>query len=204
MTETLATFVAGIKNDLNIGSELDSHILRETRKAARGLERKHNWVHMHGDEEIEVSVATPQVALGLDIKKVEFIWTQDSDGVNSFYEVVEIGDLAELDAADDKKYFYRSGRTLEPNFEVTETLTLNMSRWRFTGWPTDTGESPDLLVVAEDALYHYVMMSLGPILKDPEVQQTHKPLLDIAYDTALEAEAELKMGGRMEQMDAYA
>ncbi|KKL06092.1 hypothetical protein LCGC14_2599500, partial [marine sediment metagenome] len=78
----------------------------------------------------------------------------------------------------------------------------NMLAYRFTAWPTDTGQTPDLITVAEDALYHQVMMEMGPVVKDAELAQFHQPLLQPAVEAAISVEAELMIGGRIEQIDA--
>lgn len=199
---TIASFQSDIKEELNLGDDFDSRILSALRKSAREMEQLYDWQHMQSSDPFTLTVAAPtRTYVAGVLKKVDWIWALSPDGtVRDFYDIVTVPELASLDLQENKQFFYWVNRTLTPNFAVEEDLPLQSLLRSFTQWPSDTAAEPSLLQVAEQALYHRVMVKMAPIVKDPELVQFHQPLILVADNDALSAEQELLSGSRLEAM----
>lgn len=166
------------------------------------MEQLYDWQHMQSSDPFTLTVAAPtRTYVAGVLKKVDWIWALSPDGtVRDFYDIVTVPELASLDLQENKQFFYWVNRTLTPNFAVEEDLPLQSLLRSFTQWPSDTAAEPSLLQVAEQALYHRVMVKMAPIVKDPELVQFHQPLILVADNDALSAEQELLSGSRLEAM----
>ena len=215
MSTNIAQFNAKISAVLNRGTDFDSEIADETRKAVRFLERTNRFLYMQFSRDIILVPGTKRYILVPGAIRVEAWWHVNSLGQFQYLVGIDPTDPISNTEIEEKSttlghYFIDYDPTkltlLAPTpranliFDPTESYLTTILESFTAPWPTSDTSGLWMIEYGEDLLTHQVMMQMGPVVRDPELFALHKPLRDEALLSVIAADEELRRSTQELQM----
>ena len=221
---TLGEFHTLVRDSINLGDSIDARILAAVRQAVLWLERNYNFRYMHHSDIFffaPPSVAGPIYAAatgqgpyqlqGLP-KKVDTVYTWESTSDSSTLYFLERIQKEDADTVETCRPFSYYTEGDGPYFYIGQLPDIvyygYFKYWGYSTWPALTAVTMYtsaathwLVTYAEDLLLHQTMMQLAPILRDPEMGASAKPLRDEALRTLLLTEDEFQDSDRSQVMN---
>lgn len=197
---TLGEFHTLVKDSLRRGTTLSTQIVQQTQLAVQWLERNYTMSYMEQFRlfQLEANKRTIEFPTNAVHKAFKMLRLVDTDGGYLPLNKVEPEDLTRVVSSLNAtgrivpSQYFVVGKTIVLDAFPSEALNGEAIIHQYSDWPTDTGETHDLLNMGADVLLQQTCLFMALYLKDAEMAAAYKTLRDEAVKTLVIAEVEGK------------
>lgn len=195
----LGTFKAQIAANIRRGNSLDAQIPTFIRQAAQWIERNQTLSYMKRMVEVNIDLTTSSTPRFIELQGTRIkgiIWFRwlSADGRYIYLKSRSAPDFGYAEEATPRYYWLDGVSRIVLAATPTENLAGELMVARYTDWPTEDAAEPWLLKNAEDVLEARTMMNFGKYVRDPQVVDAWRTILDDSLAGLYAADAEFEYG----------
>lgn len=198
---TLAQFYALVSDELRRGTTLDALIPARVNRALRWIEQKYTFRYMEVFGAQNITLGTRSYDLGTTIKKVNFWRVINSDGKLAYLKNFDPLDLVSSGTSRPNGYWVSGQKVLWLDNTPDKDYTAEALLTKYTALPTDTAQSPQVVVDLQGPLIAETCVLFAPVLRDDKFISLQKGILDMEMQSAIDADVESRQSNQSVSME---